>query len=102
MRIGENLTPFWRNIVTVLWIMGYGLTFVAAISSLWGWYVVGSISCVALIVSVIDERKGMRAALADQARKADRWYALYLLIVTSIAAAVNAVLAGAWVLGGLG
>lgn len=92
MRIGENLSPFWQNVTTILWTLGYGLTFVAAISSLWGWYVVGIISCIGLIVFVIDERKGIRAAFSVNGRKTDRLYALYLLVVTSIATAINIVM----------
>ena len=98
MRIGENLPPFWQNVVTVLWVIGYGLTFIAAISSLWGWYVVGSISCLVLIIYVADDRKAVGAALATGARKVDRLFALYLLMLTSIAAIANAVLAGIWLI----
>lgn len=98
MRIGENLSPFWQKTVAVLWVLGYGLTFVAAVSTLWGWHVVGWVSCGVLVASAIDERKGIRAALTGNARKTDRLFAAYLLAIASIATVVNAVLAVIWLL----
>jgi hypothetical protein len=98
MRIGENLSPFWQNIAAVLWVLGYGVVFVTAVSGLWGWYAVGAMACVVLVVSAIDERKAVKAALKGELRKADLVFAIYLLATAAIALAINATLAAFWLL----
>lgn len=96
MRVGENLSPFWQNAVVVLWVLGYGLTFIAAISPLWGWHVVGWVSCCVLVVCAIDERSGIRGALVGDARSNDRLLALYILALATAATIVNSAFAVAW------
>jgi len=100
MRIGENLSPFWHNLATVLLVLGYGLCFVTAIFGLWGWRLVGWAQCAVLVILVIDERKAIQQAIAHGAtRKADRVFAWYKLALTFTAICVNAVLAGLWFAG---
>lgn len=98
MRIGENLSPFWQNIAAVLWILGYGVVFVSAISGLWGWYGVGAVACLVLVVSAVDERKAIKAALSGELKKADLVFAFYLLVTAAVALAINATLAIVWLL----
>jgi hypothetical protein len=96
MRVGENLSPLWQNAVVFLWALGYGLTFVAALSTLWGWHVVGWVSSCVLVACAVDERKGVRAAFAVGTRPSDRLFALYILALASAATIVNSALAVAW------
>lgn len=99
MRISDNLSPFWQNVVAVLMILGYGLTFIAAISALWGWDVVGLVSCGVLVVSAIDERKGINAALRGKLGRNDRLFAIYLLAIATAAVVINFVFIYRWMLG---
>jgi hypothetical protein len=99
MRVGEHLAPIWQNAVVSLWVLGYGLTFVAVVSTLWGWHVVGWVSCAVLVISTIDERKGVRASLAGNLRRNDRWFATYLVVLTAVAVVVNIAWAGFWIAG---
>src|ERR1035438_2741661 len=65
MRIGDSLPHWLQNVAAVLWIIGLGLNFVAAISPIWGWSsVLGWVSSAVLVAFAVDERKGIRASLA--------------------------------------
>lgn len=63
MRVGENLSSFWQNIAAIFWIAGLGLCFVAALSTLWGWYVVGVVSCLSLLAIAYEDRRAIRSAV---------------------------------------
>lgn len=93
MRIGNSLPHWLQNVAAVLWIIGLGLNFVAAISPIWGWSsVLGWVSSAVLVAFAVDERKGIRASLACDARRPDRLFALYLLVLPSAAVVINAAL----------
>ncbi len=91
MRIAEKLPTFFGRMITSLWVIGYGVTFVSAISTLWGWRFIGWGSCLVLVAFVVDDRKAIAMALANGSRKADRLFALYLLGIMSAALIVNVV-----------
>jgi ABC-type iron transport system FetAB permease component len=92
MRVGENLRPFWQNVVVVLLIIGYGLNFVLAISSLWGWHTINWLACIVLITIAIEDRKAIKVALTSaQSRFADRFFAWYILALAFSAAAINVI-----------
>lgn len=92
MRIGENLPPWLQRIVLGAWFVAYGLFFIASVSAAWGWGVVGLVSFVALFVSIWDERKFIRSALAGRMGGVDKFFAIYLLIIMGSAIAANAAL----------
>lgn len=100
MRVGETLSSFWQNVATVLWIAGLGLCFVAALSTLWGWHVVGVVSCLALLSLVIEDRVAIRRVLQGRGtRAADRAFAWYLLALAAAAIVANAAAGIAWLAG---
>jgi hypothetical protein len=100
MRVGENLSSFWQNIAAMLWIAGLGLCFVAAVSTLWGWYVVGVVSCLALLAIVFEDRRAIRRAIQGQTvRLADRAFAWYLLVLAGGAIVANSAAGIAWLAG---
>lgn len=94
MRIGDNLSPKLQAAVVVLWIIGYGLMFLAAISVLWEWRVVSVVSCIGLIAFVIDERKGIRSSLSSVGRLPDRLLSIYLLILVTLSTIINGIFFG--------
>ena len=97
MRVGENLSAGWQNLAAALWILGYGLCFLAAISALWGWLVMGWVSCVVLIVLCFEERKAISFIFSKKnIEKNDRFFAWYVLIISSAAVLINLVLIGLW------
>lgn len=89
MNIGEILTPFWRNFVMILWVIGLGLTFSSAISVLWGWLVVGPVSCAVLLALVVDDRKAIRSSFSTSGTTADRLPAIYVVTIAMLALVVN-------------
>ncbi len=93
MRVGDSLPYGLQIVVAVLWIMGLGLNFVLAISPIWGWSsFLGWMSSAVLVAFAVDERKGIRASLARNARRPDRLFALYLLALASTAILINTAL----------
>ena len=97
MRVGENLSPFWQNIAAILWMVGLGLCFVAALSTLWEWSIVGFVSCLSLLAIAYEDRRAIRSAVQGRAtRLADRAFAWYLLALTGGAIVANAVAGIAW------
>lgn len=97
MRVGENLPSFWQNIAATLWIAGLELSFVAAVSTLWGWYVVGVVSCLALLAIAVEDRRAIRRVLQDRTtRFADRILAWYLLLLSGAAIVANGAAGIAW------
>lgn len=98
MRIGENLSPFWRRVAAVLVLLQHTLLFIAAISAAWGWYVVGFGSCLMLMAGLFDQRHVLRSAIRSNAGKsADRLIAIYGLLLGLIAVIVNVALIGFWI-----
>lgn len=93
MRVGDNISPFWQNVVMVLLILCYGLNFILAISSLWGWHSINWLCTVVLVVIVIEDRKTIKAALTSPAsRFSDRCFAWYIVFLALGAIAVNTTL----------
>lgn len=90
MPVKENLSPFWQNFAFFLLVIGDSLLFISAISTLWGWYVVGLVSCLAMVARLIDERTTIRFALtAEKVRSIDRFFAFYILLLGVLAAIIN-------------
>ncbi len=89
MKIGESFSPFWRNFVVILWTIALGLTFLSAISVLWGWLVVGPVSCAVLLALAVDDRKEIRSSLSTSGMTADKLLAIYILTIAMLASVVN-------------
>lgn len=95
MRVGDNISPLLQNLAAILWGIALGLNFIFAISPTWGWHpFLGWSSSVILLVIAIDEKKVIVAALIGRAKRADKLFSLYLLIISVVAFLVNAVLTG--------
>ncbi|TSJ83746.1 hypothetical protein [Chitinimonas sp. BJB300] len=95
MRIGENLSPFWQRVSVVLVLLQQTLLFVASLSAIWGWYVVGFGSCLVLIGGLFDQRHSLRCALKiSTSGRFERYLAIYNLLLGLIAVSVNTVMAG--------
>lgn len=100
MRVGENLSSFWQNFAAMLWIAGLGLCFVAAVSTLWGWYVVGVVSSLALLAMVFEDRRAIQRTVQGRTtRLADRAFAWYLLVLAGGVIVVNGIVGIAWLAG---
>lgn len=97
MRVSDNLPPLLQRVATLLWIVGLGLCFVTAISGLWGWYPLGALQCVVLVVLVASERGSLKKVLSGSiGGAADRAFAWYQLSLASVAVVVNLALLARW------
>jgi hypothetical protein len=93
MRKTFNLPPAVQGFVLLLFSLGMGLNFVLAISPLWGWSsFLGWMGTIVLIAFAVDERKNIKKALANERHVIDRLFALYLVGLALLAAAVNSFL----------
>lgn len=101
MRIGENLSPFWRNVTSALVLLQHSLLFIVAISALWGWYVVGYGSCLLLTVGIFEQRHHyLKAFKAKIVNVLDRLITIYMLLLGLVAIIINFVLIVFWLVNG--
>lgn len=77
--------------MNTLTLLSITMLFVAAISVLWGWYVVGLVSCAVLVASAIDHRADLRKVVHRQiySRRGERIAVIYFLTLVAIAVFVN-------------
>ncbi len=72
-----------------LWVLGYALLFVASISGVWGWGVVGFTSWVSLLILVFDDWKAIKQGLMKQSQRSSFVFACYVLSLSAVACFLN-------------
>ena len=91
-RVTERFFYVLPKIIAVFWFLGLGLMFVAAISSIWGWYLIGWFSTLILLAFLFDKKLGYWKALKSREASIHRLMAAYAATLTAIAVVVNVVL----------
>jgi hypothetical protein len=78
----------------VLLLLGYSAMFVVGISSIWGWYVIGSVTSISLLALILDERRKTREIFKQGGGETDRRIESIFLALAIVAILTNVVVIG--------
>ena len=79
------------HLINVLSLIGITLLFALSLSVLWGWYLIGVVSCVMLVCRLLDERKTTMQILRRRIYlKPGEWLSnVYVVSITGLSVLVN-------------